>query len=229
MGRDRSRGSLPAQTPEGSLRSLLGTGSRRSGGRRAFPAPAPRALRFGDERDAARAAAGRRTDPHRSELPPDGRVRGRARRGGRDGARPEPADGDFRRRRGAGARGDRARQEEPLFVGGPVSTGSVLAVAELDDPDDASELLFGAVGFVQELDVPVVRGRIFLGYRRLERRPARANEEESWLVLPAGPTTSSATTPRGSGAPCSAARAVVRTAVADAAGPVAELIVLTRL
>ena len=82
----------------------------------------------------------------------------------------------------AGIAGD----EEPLFVGGPVSTGSVLAVAELDDPNDASELLFGAVGFVQELDVPVVRGRIFLGYAGWGAGQLESElEEESWLVLPA--------------------------------------------
>ena len=75
-----------------------------------------------------------------------------------------------------------------MFVGGPVSTGSVLAVAELDDPDDASELLFGAVGFVQEPDVPVVRGRVFVGYAGWSAGQLESElEEESWLVLPAEP------------------------------------------
>ena len=75
-----------------------------------------------------------------------------------------------------------------MFVGGPVSTGSVLAVAELDDPDDASELLFGAVGFVQEPDVPVLRGRVFVGYAGWSAGQLESElEEESWLVLPAEP------------------------------------------
>jgi putative transcriptional regulator len=81
-----------------------------------------------------------------------------------------------------------AGQEEPVYVGGPVSTSSVLAVAELDDPEDASELLFGTVGFVQEPDVPVVRGRVFLGYAGWGAGQLESElEEESWLVLPAEP------------------------------------------
>ena len=81
-----------------------------------------------------------------------------------------------------------AGESDPVFLGGPVALESVLAIAELDDPEDASELLFGAVGFVQEPDVPVVRGRVFLGYAgwgagQLESELA----EESWLVLPAEP------------------------------------------
>ena len=79
-----------------------------------------------------------------------------------------------------------AGEEELVFVGGPVSTASVLAVAELDDPEDASELLFGAVGFVQEPDVGVVRGRVFVGYAGWGAGQLEAElAEESWLVLPA--------------------------------------------
>jgi putative transcriptional regulator len=75
---------------------------------------------------------------------------------------------------------------EPVYVGGPVALESVLAVAELDDPDDSSELLFGAVGFVQEPDVPVLRGRVFVGYAGWSAGQLEAElEEESWLVIPA--------------------------------------------
>jgi putative transcriptional regulator len=81
-----------------------------------------------------------------------------------------------------------AGQEEPVYVGGPVSTSSVLAVAELDDPEDASELLFGTVGFVHEPGVPVFRGRVFLGYAGWSAGQLESElEEESWLVLPAEP------------------------------------------
>jgi putative transcriptional regulator len=79
-------------------------------------------------------------------------------------------------------------EEEPVYVGGPVALESVLAVAELDDPDDASELLFETVGFVQQADVPVQRGRIFVGYAGWTAGQLEAElEEESWLVLPAEP------------------------------------------
>lgn len=79
-----------------------------------------------------------------------------------------------------------AGEAEPVYVGGPVSTGSVLAIAELDDPDDASELLFDSVGFVQEPNVPVQRGRVFVGYAGWSAGQLEAElEEESWLVLPA--------------------------------------------
>jgi putative transcriptional regulator len=81
-----------------------------------------------------------------------------------------------------------ADEAEPVFVGGPVATGAVLAVAELDDPEDASELLFDSVGFVKKADVPVVRGRVYVGYAGWGAGQLEAElEEESWLVLPAEP------------------------------------------
>ena len=77
---------------------------------------------------------------------------------------------------------------DPVYVGGPVALESVLAIAELDDPDDSSELLFGTVGFVQEPDVPVLRGRVFVGYAGWSAGQLEAElEEESWLVIPAEP------------------------------------------
>ena len=81
-----------------------------------------------------------------------------------------------------------AGEEDPVYVGGPVALESVLAIAELDDPDDASELLFGTVGFVQEPDVPVLRGRVYVGYAGWSAGQLEEElEEESWLVLPAEP------------------------------------------
>jgi putative transcriptional regulator len=79
-----------------------------------------------------------------------------------------------------------AGEEEPVYAGGPVATSSVLAVAELDDPDDASELLFESVGFVQDPNVSTLRGRVFVGYAGWGAGQLEAElEEQSWLVLPA--------------------------------------------
>ncbi len=76
--------------------------------------------------------------------------------------------------------------DEPVFVGGPVAMGSVLALAEVDDPDDASELVLGAVGFVQDPDVAARRGRIFVGYAGWSAGQIEAElEEETWIVVPA--------------------------------------------
>ena len=77
-------------------------------------------------------------------------------------------------------------EDDHVFVGGPVALESVLAVAELDDPDDASDLLFGSVGFIQEPDVSVLRGRVFVGYAGWGAGQLEAElEEESWLVVDA--------------------------------------------
>ncbi|MBA2460646.1 MAG: YqgE/AlgH family protein [Actinobacteria bacterium] len=77
---------------------------------------------------------------------------------------------------------------EPLFVGGPVAEGSVLALAEVDDPDDAAELVLGDVGFVQDPDVAVRRGRVFLGYAGWSAGQIEAElRDDSWIVVPAEP------------------------------------------
>ena len=75
---------------------------------------------------------------------------------------------------------------EAVYVGGPVSTESVLALAEVDDPTDASELVLGDVGFVQDPDVSARRGRIFVGYAGWSAGQIEAElEEEAWIVVPA--------------------------------------------
>ena len=77
---------------------------------------------------------------------------------------------------------------ERVYVGGPVSLESVLAVAELEDPADASELLFDSIGFVQQPDVPVHRARVFVGYAGWTAGQLEGElEEEAWFVLPAEP------------------------------------------
>jgi putative transcriptional regulator len=79
-------------------------------------------------------------------------------------------------------------ETETVYLGGPVAIESVLAVAELEYPADASELLFESVGFVQEPDVAVRRGRVFVGYAGWTAGQLEAElEEEAWLVVPAAP------------------------------------------
>lgn len=81
-----------------------------------------------------------------------------------------------------------AGDEEPLFVGGPVATDAVLALAEVDDPHDASELVLGDVGFVQDPGVIARRGRVFLGYAGWSPGQIECElGEQSWLVVPAEP------------------------------------------
>jgi len=78
--------------------------------------------------------------------------------------------------------------EEPVFVGGPVAVDSLLALAEVEDPDDASELLLGTVAFVRDPDVSTLRGRVFVGYAGWSPGQIEAElDEESWIVVPAEP------------------------------------------
>ena len=77
-------------------------------------------------------------------------------------------------------------EDDPVYVGGPVAMDSVLALAEVDDPEDASELVLGDVGFVQDPDVIARRGRIFVGYAGWSAGQIEAElEEETWIVVPA--------------------------------------------
>jgi putative transcriptional regulator len=81
-----------------------------------------------------------------------------------------------------------AGDEEPVFVGGPVAVDSLLALAEVEEPDESLELVVGAVGFVQDLEVPALRGRVFVGYAGWSPGQIEAElDEESWIVVPAEP------------------------------------------
>jgi putative transcriptional regulator len=81
-----------------------------------------------------------------------------------------------------------AGDEEPVFVGGPVAVDSLLALAEVEEPDETLELVVGAVGFVQDLEVPALRGRVFVGYAGWSPGQIEAElDEESWIVVPAEP------------------------------------------
>ena len=81
-----------------------------------------------------------------------------------------------------------AGDEEPVFVGGPVAVDSLLALAEVEEPDDTLELVVGAIAFVQDPEVPALRGRIFVGYAGWSPGQIEAElDEESWVVVPAEP------------------------------------------
>jgi putative transcriptional regulator len=81
-----------------------------------------------------------------------------------------------------------AGDEEPVFVGGPVAVDSLLALAEVEEPDATLELVVGAVAFVQDPEVPALRGRIFVGYAGWSPGQIEAElDEESWVVVPAEP------------------------------------------
>ena len=78
--------------------------------------------------------------------------------------------------------------EEPVFVGGPVAVDSLLALAEVEEPDESLELVVGSVAFVQDPEVPILRGRIFVGYAGWSPGQIEAElDEESWIVVPAEP------------------------------------------
>ena len=103
--------------------------------------------------------------------------------------------------------------EEPVYVGGPVDQGSVIVLAQFEDPDEAAATIFEDVGFVSgdadldELPEAIRQARVFAGYAgwsagQLDaesRRTAGSSNRRS-------PTTCSVP-PTSSGATCSGARA----------------------
>ena len=60
--------------------------------------------------------------------------------------------------------------EEPVYVGGPVDQGSVIVLAQFEDPDEAAATIFEDVGFVSgdadldELPEAIRQARVFAGY-----------------------------------------------------------------
>ena len=84
--------------------------------------------------------------------------------------------------------------EEPVHVGGPVNTSSVVILAEFDPRPDPERLLVGDVGVVttaDQLDQPetwAARLRVFAGYAGWGPGQLEAElEREDWIVAPADP------------------------------------------
>jgi putative transcriptional regulator len=75
-----------------------------------------------------------------------------------------------------------------MYLGGPVSPQSVVAVAEFDDPGDAATPLFAAVGVLdpERLDISIQRLRVFAGYAGWGPGQLEAElEAEAWFPAPA--------------------------------------------
>lgn len=80
-----------------------------------------------------------------------------------------------------------AGETEPVFVGGPVAIDSLLALAEVDEPDD-DEVVVGSIAFVHDPYVDARRGRVFVGYAGWSPGQIEAElDEEAWIVVPAQP------------------------------------------
>jgi putative transcriptional regulator len=89
---------------------------------------------------------------------------------------------------------DLADAEEPVHVGGPVQPAAVLVLAEYEEPDDAAQLVTGAVGFVavDEDDDRVStlpgRARVFAGYAGWGPGQLESElERDDWIVVDADP------------------------------------------
>jgi putative transcriptional regulator len=81
---------------------------------------------------------------------------------------------------------------ENLYVGGPVQTDSIVALVELEEPDDSVMPIIGAIGYLpgdgDAESLEIARARVFAGYSgwapgQLEQELA----EPSWIVVRAEP------------------------------------------
>jgi putative transcriptional regulator len=88
-----------------------------------------------------------------------------------------------------------ADSADPVHVGGPVATQSVIVLAEFDDPSLAAMVVTADLGFIPaEPDEPDAlaaatrRKRVFAGHSGWGAGQLEAEmEDESWIVVPAVP------------------------------------------
>jgi putative transcriptional regulator len=93
--------------------------------------------------------------------------------------------------------------EEPVFIGGPVSPGSVIALAEYRDPLIVEAPICGSIAPVEfgtepdELAEQVTRARAFAGYAGWGAGQLESEiEEEAWFTQPALPGDVFSTEPK---------------------------------
>ena len=83
--------------------------------------------------------------------------------------------------------------DDAVWVGGPVAPGSVIVLAEFEDPSSAAVIVDGDLGFVpadiedrDEFAAGVRRTRVFAGHAGWGSGQLEAElEEDSWIVEPA--------------------------------------------
>jgi putative transcriptional regulator len=82
---------------------------------------------------------------------------------------------------------DLAEPDDVVHVGGPVQPEAVIALADFDDPDDASRLVVGDLGVVDpdNPEVALRRARVYAGYAGWAPDQLEAElEEDAWIVEP---------------------------------------------
>ncbi len=84
--------------------------------------------------------------------------------------------------------------EAHVHIGGPVSPGALIVLAEFDDVSQAAALITGDLGFIPadtdhaDLADTTRRARVFAGYSGWGPEQLEAEmDEESWIVAPARP------------------------------------------
>jgi putative transcriptional regulator len=85
---------------------------------------------------------------------------------------------------------DLVGDDDLVYLGGPVSPRSVVALGEFHDPELATRPVVGAVGVVdpEQVDGSIGRVRVFAGYAGWGPRQLEAElDEEAWFVAPAEP------------------------------------------
>ena len=78
--------------------------------------------------------------------------------------------------------------DEWIYVGGPVEPGAALLLAELEDPGEATAVVFADIGFPPDDPAPgsTRRTRVFAGYAGWGAGQLEAELEESaWILTPA--------------------------------------------